>query len=177
MKKIKTYAGLAVVAMTVFIACSSTSGNETESGNVNSTPVAAHPAASGLPAFAMKDLQGNDVNLQSLKGKKVMVNLWASWCPPCRAEMPSIEKLYASVDKEKVAFVLLSFDNDPEAARKFKQSNQLTPPVYFPSEKPPAMFNTDGIPATFIFNETGELIKKNYGAEDYDTDEYRQLFK
>src|SRR5687768_7221789 len=52
-----------------------------------------------LPPFTMQDIDGKTINLQSLKGKKVFVNLWASWCPPCRREMPSIEKLAKAVDK------------------------------------------------------------------------------
>lgn len=70
---------------------------------------------------------------------------------------------------------MLSFDENPEAASKFKQLNHLSLPLYFPAEQPPAIMKTDGIPATFIFNKEGELIKENYGAEDYDTDAYRKL--
>jgi thiol-disulfide isomerase/thioredoxin len=130
-----------------------------------------------LPSFSIKDVNDNIVNMQSLKGKKVFVNLWASWCPPCKREMPSIEKLYQSVDSNKVKFVLISFDDQFELAKKYVSSKKLKLPIYYPTENPPALFNVQGIPATFIFNEKGELIKQIEGMENYDTNEYKTLFQ
>jgi thiol-disulfide isomerase/thioredoxin len=130
-----------------------------------------------LPSFSIKDVNDNIVNMESLKGKKVFVNLWASWCPPCKREMPSIEKLYHSVDSNKVKFVLISFDDQFELAKKYVSSKKLKLPIYYPTENPPALFNVQGIPATFIFNEKGELIKQIEGMENYDSPEYRTLFQ
>ncbi len=168
---------IALVAITAVVACSSVIDKKSSDVETMHNEAAEKVSATGFPSFVMQDSNGNTVNLQSLKGKKVFVNLWASWCPPCRAEMPSIEKLYASVNKNKVAFVMLSYDKNPNAALKFTRSNKLSLPIFFPTEQPPAIFKTDGIPATFIFNERGELIKQNTGAEDYDTDAYRQLLQ
>ena len=125
----------------------------------------------------MTDANGNIVDMASLKGKKVFVNLWATWCPPCRAEIPSIEALDSKVDKGKTAFVMLSLDESFELAKQFAKKRNMQLPVYYPAEGLPAMFKTDGIPATFIFNEKGELVKQNNGADDYDTEEYMQLMK
>ncbi len=146
----------------------------------NKAPVAEQTAqqandAVTLPTFNMTDANGNTINLSSLKGKKVFVNLWATWCPPCRAEIPSIANLASKVDKEKAVFVMLSLDENFEVAKKFAKSENLTLPVYYPADKLPALFNTDGIPATFIFNENGDLVKQNNGADDYDTHEYVRL--
>ena len=105
------------------------------------------------------------------------MNLWATWCPPCRAEIPSIEALYSKTDKEKVVFVMLSLDENFDLAKQFAKAKNLQSPVYYPAEKLPPMFNTDAIPATFIFNEKGELIKQNNGADDYNTEAYLQLLK
>lgn len=134
-------------------------------------------AAVYLPSFSIKDVNDNIVNMQSLKGKKVFVNLWASWCPPCKREMPSIEKLYHDVDTTKVKFVLISFDDQFELAKKYVSSKKLKLPIYYPTENPPALFNVQGIPATFIFNEKGELIKQIEGMENFDKEEYRTLFQ
>lgn len=135
-------------------------------------------AAGQMPAFTMLNAEGQPVELKSFAGKKVVVNLWATWCPPCRAEMPSIEKLRASVDNEKTAFVMLSLDDDFEKAKKYVKTNNLDLPVYYPqSSNLPELFNVRGIPATFIFDEEGKLIKSTEGADDYDTDAYRQLLK
>lgn len=128
-----------------------------------------------IPAFAITDATGKTVGLSSFKGRKVFVNLWATWCPPCRAEIPSIENLASKVDKHKAVFIMLSLDENFEVAKKFAKTENLKVPVYYPAEKLPALFNTDGIPATFIFNENGDLIKQSNGADDYSTEEYRKL--
>lgn len=146
------------------------------------TPVANSTAgteqkAVTLPSFSVVDAKGQTINLQQLKGKKVFVNLWASWCPPCRIEMPGIEKLYKSVDSSKVAFVMLALDNDFETSKSFMQKKGYTMPAYYPNENLPALFNVPGIPATFIFNERGELIQKIEGGDNYDTDSYRKMLK
>jgi thiol-disulfide isomerase/thioredoxin len=130
-----------------------------------------------LPSFSLQDVNGNMVNMQSLKGKKLFVNLWASWCPPCKKEMPSIEKLYQSVDSNKVRFVLISFDDHFEQAKKYVSSKRLKLPIYYPTENPPALFNVQGIPVTFIFNEKGELVKQIEGMEDYNNKEYKALLQ
>jgi thiol-disulfide isomerase/thioredoxin len=130
-----------------------------------------------LPSFVVKDTKGQLVSLESLKGKKLFVNLWASWCPPCRAEMPSIEKLSAEVDKDHVFFLLLSLDENSTAASDFVRENHISLPVYFPAAPLPSLFRTEGIPATFIFDEHGRLLTQHLGEEDYNTDAYRQLLK
>ena len=132
-------------------------------------------SASALPSFAMQDIKGQTVDLQQFKGRKVFVNLWASWCPPCRREMPSIQNLYNSVDTSKVSFVMLSLDDEFGKAKDYVQQNNLQLPVYYPGGQLPMLFNVNGIPATFIFDENGELLKRVDGSDNYDTDEYRKL--
>lgn len=78
--------------------------------------------AAKLPAFKMTDANGNIIELSSFKGKKVFVNLWATWCPPCKAEIPSIEGLASKADKEQAVFILLSLDENFEVAKKFAKS-------------------------------------------------------
>jgi thiol-disulfide isomerase/thioredoxin len=119
---------------------------------------------------------GSPFNLADFKGKKVFVNLWASWCPPCRAEIPSIEKLYKKVDKRKAVFVLLSLDNDFETAVRFVIENKLASPVYYPAGNLPSPFNVQGIPVTFVFDEIGNLVTQMEGADNYDTEKYLNLF-
>lgn len=140
--------------------------------------VADHTAKTdALPSFNMRNANGSTVNLNSFQGKKLMVNIWASWCPPCKREMPSIEKLYKSVDTSKVAFVLLSLDDSFDEALRYVSSRKLNLPVYYPAENLPVMFNVQSIPNTFIFNETGKLVKHVEGADDFNTASYKELFK
>lgn len=136
-----------------------------------------HSAASAnsLPGFRIFDVNGQELQMQNLKGKKVFVNLWASWCPPCKREMPSIEKLYKDVKSDSVQFIMLALDDQFEKSKNYVAGAKLDLPIYYPAENLPALFNVQGIPATFIFNENGELIKRVDGMDDYDTKAYRDL--
>ncbi len=175
MKSIKSIIALSVIAIIALAACSSPE-NKKNGVETRSTATPSNSAIK-LPAFSIQDVAGKAIDLQSFKGKKVLINLWAAWCPPCKAEMPSIAALYDKMDKEKTVFVLLSLDEDFQSSVDFMKKNNFDLPVYFPAQQLPALFNTGGIPATFIFNEAGELIKQNSGADDYDTDEYLRLLK
>jgi thiol-disulfide isomerase/thioredoxin len=170
----------AALVMTSLLACSNYKQEDTASTmqqQADSNAAASPSLQPSLPTFAVESIHGNSVNLESFKGKKVFVNLWASWCPPCKREMPSIEKLYQSVDTNKVAFVMISLDDQFEKAKAYIRSAKLQLPVYYPEENLPDLFNVEGIPSTFIFNEAGQLIKRIDGGDFYDTDEYRALLK
>lgn len=175
MKKIKNIIVLSAISIIVLAACSSPVNKKKEVETKSGLPLS--NAAVKLPAFSIQDVTGKAIDLQSLKGKKVLVNLWAAWCPPCKAEMPSIAALYNKVDKEKTVFVLLSLDENIQSSVDFMKKNNFDLPVYFPAQQLPPLFDTDGIPATFIFNEDGDLIKQNNGADNYDTNEYLQIFR
>ena len=164
---------LFAVLMVGLFSCSS-SIDDRKAKNVKANAV--QPVdAKKLPGLIMTDASGNSTNLSSFKGKKIFVNLWATWCPPCKAEIPSIEALASKVDTAHAVFVLLSLDKNFEVAKKFAKSENLSVPIYYPAEKLPALFNIDGIPATFIFNEDGILEMQNNGADDYDTEEYLHI--
>ena len=74
-----------------------------------------------LPLFTMENTAGQTINLSSFKGKKVFVNIWATWCPPCGQEIPSIEKLYSQADTGKAAFILLSLDENFDSRKSLRQ--------------------------------------------------------
>lgn len=137
--------------------------------------------AANLPAegntFSFRDEKGTILSTANLKGKVVFINLWASWCPPCRREMPSIEKLSKAVDQNKVIFVMLSLDDNFDKAKAFVKRQRLSLPIYYPAENLPAMFNVQGIPTTFIFDESGKLTQRIDGGENYDSQEYRKLLQ
>src|SRR5437879_5667355 len=67
--------------------------------------------------FVVKDISGKEIDFRSFRGKVVFLNLWATWCGPCRSEMPSIQELYNGSDREKVAFVMLSLDEVSRASK------------------------------------------------------------
>jgi thiol-disulfide isomerase/thioredoxin len=170
----------------IFTACSNDGTKEATSTEVNEQMTSDSNAAtaplvggntSDLPTFTVQDVNGNIINMQDLKGKKVFVNLWASWCPPCRREMPSIEKLASSVDSSKVRFVMLSLDDNFDKARAFVKQQKLSLPIYYPAGNLPGLFNVNSIPTTFIFDESGKLAKRIDGGDDYDSQSYRELLQ
>ena len=178
--------GLTLATIITLFACTSNGQNEMSKDDTATTTTeqtTAHPAApivtsnGQLPSLQMKTVNGETISLEQFKGKKVFVNLWASWCPPCKKEMPSIQKLYQSTDTSKVAFVLLSLDDQFEKATNYAASQKLKLPLYYPTQQLPALFNVEGIPATFIFSESGELMKRIDGMENYDTKAFRDLLK
>lgn len=128
-------------------------------------------AAAAAPGLTLRGLDGQLVSLQELRGKAVLVNLWASWCPPCVAEMPGLQALYNKVDKRKVAFVLISLDENPAKAQRLIQRRGYTMPVYFPTAPLPAPFDTESIPTTVLLGPDGQVAARHEGMADYDTPE------
>lgn len=131
--------------------------------------------------FSVKDLQGNVVDFNSFRGKVVFLNLWATWCGPCRSEMPSIEALYSSLpDKDKVAFVMLSMDKPEHQSKvvKYVQSNAYTFPAYtLNSNLSPQLREVLSIPTTFVISKDGKIASKKVGAANYDNNRFRKFLE
>ncbi len=129
--------------------------------------------------FAVKDLEGKKLEMKDLKGKVIFLNLWATWCGPCRVEMPSIESLYNSVDKDKIAFVMLSLDHEGEQGKivQFINNKEFTFPVYQPASPLPNILRVNTIPTTFIVGPDGKVKSKKVGMANYDTEEMREFLK
>jgi thiol-disulfide isomerase/thioredoxin len=150
-----------------------------QTANAEAEPaITPDPALSNitLPSFQLQDAKGNSVDLASFKGKTILVNLWASWCPPCRREMPSLRNLYKAANPATTAFFMVALDDDFMKSLNWLNGQSLDVPAYYPTSPLPDLFNVQGIPATFIFDASGKLIKKVEGAEDYDVEQYRKLF-
>jgi thiol-disulfide isomerase/thioredoxin len=127
--------------------------------------------------FTLKDSLGNSFNADQFKGKVIFLNLWATWCGPCRAEMPAIHKLYAKVKDERIVFIMLSIDKD-QAAQKVKayvRKNKYTFPVYRPSGYLTDQLNVPSIPTTFVIAKDGKIVMKEVGTKNYNTDKFRKF--
>ncbi|MBC6609275.1 TlpA family protein disulfide reductase [Hymenobacter sp. BT188] len=138
-----------------------------------STPVSSTNASAYPHNLPLVTLDGKHVNLSDLKGKVVFVNLWASWCPPCVAEMPGIHALYKKMDPKKVAFVMLSLDENPAKARAMIQRRGYTFPVYLPTGPLPAPFDSNALPSTVILDPQGQVAVRHEGMAEYDTPEFK----
>ncbi|HNP19017.1 MAG TPA: TlpA disulfide reductase family protein [Fulvivirga sp.] len=118
--------------------------------------------------FQLKNLNGEVVNLIDYKGKVIFLNIWATWCPPCIAEMPGIQSLYEKVDKDKIVFVMLSTDNSEDKARKFIEKKGFTFPVFMAASRVPDVFRVPSIPSTFVISPEGQIVSKEVGMANYD---------
>ncbi|RNI22579.1 TlpA family protein disulfide reductase [Rufibacter latericius] len=126
--------------------------------------------------FRMTTLDGQSVSFESLRGKVVFLNIWATWCPPCVAEMPNIQRLYEKVNSPKIAFVMLSVDAAGlPKVQKHIQKKGYTFPVYLPDTPLPQEFESPSIPSTFIISPEGKIVSKQIGLADYDTQEMRDF--
>jgi len=123
----------------------------------------------------LRTLEGEAFAISQLKGKTIFINFWASWCPPCVAEMPNIQSLYQKVAKEDIAFVMISVDDDLEKAQKFIQRKGYDFPVYFLSGSLPKVYHTQSIPSTFVISPEAKIVFKHSGMADYDTKGFRTL--
>jgi peroxiredoxin len=111
--------------------------------------------------FTLSDLQGNPWHLRDLKGKVVLVNFWATWCPPCRKEMPDLQALYDRYKDQ--GFVVVSI-SDEEAAKvqPFIAERKITYPVLLdPGRKVNDLFQVEGIPKSFVYNREGKLVAQS----------------
>ncbi|MGV6944093.1 TlpA family protein disulfide reductase [Sphingobacterium kyonggiense] len=126
-------------------------------------------------SMLLTDAQGKQINTADLKGKVVFVNLWATWCGPCRAEMPTIQKLYDKYkDNDKVAFVLLEIEGNKEGGMKFMQQEKLSLPIYFPASELPKGWTSDQIPVSLVLNKKGVRVFKHVGMADYSTKDFEE---
>lgn len=122
-------------------------------------------------AWALQDLDGKAVDFSAFRGKVVFLNIWATWCPPCRAEMPSIDRLAANPKLKDVVFACVARD-DKEKVRSFVSSQKFGAPVYLTGEaEMPLSYQTDGIPATFILSPDGKMVLSQIGSAEWDRPE------
>lgn len=122
----------------------------------------------------LRDPEGNIVPLSDLKGKVIFMNFWATWCPPCVAEMPSIDNLHEQMGDE-VAFVMLSLDKNFEKAISYNEKKNYDLPIYQLAGQLPAMYRSSAIPTTFVIDSDGNLALTHKGMADYDTDDFKSF--
>ncbi len=121
--------------------------------------------------FEMKDLEGNKFSFDQYKGKVIFINLWATWCGPCKAEMPGIQSLSEKLKDEPVEFVMLSVDKESALSKviAYLENNQYTFPVYMPHGYLPEQMQVPSIPTTFVIGKDGKVVMKETGTRNYDT--------
>src|SRR5699024_8418374 len=125
--------------------------------------------------FMMATPEGETVTLSDFKDDVIFINLWASWCPPCIAEMPTIETLHSKVaDNEDIHFVMLSMDQKQEKANNYINGEDFSFSHYFPASSLPQTFRSDYLPTTYVISKEGEIVFSHEGLGDYSSPEFRK---
>lgn len=133
-------------------------------------------AAEPLPNVYFKDGDGKTIDLASLKGKVIFINFWATWCPPCIAEMPSINSLHSKFkDNEKVVFLMVDVDGNYQKSDSFMKKHQYDLAVVSPASEIPPVFMQGAVPTTVILDPEGKMVYRQEGAADYSSAEMTEM--
>lgn len=116
---------------------------------------------------------GITLKFDEFKGKVVFINLWATWCPPCIAEMPDLNKLYLDY-ADKVEFLFVSHE-ESAVVNDFIAKKGFSLPVYKPVTQYPADFETNSIPTTFVINKNGEIVISKSGVANWNSRKVRNI--
>jgi thiol-disulfide isomerase/thioredoxin len=129
--------------------------------------------------FVVKDMEGKKISFDQYKGKVIFVNLWATWCGPCRAEMAGIQKLYDKVDHTKIQFVMLSIDREEHKNKvtKYLSDFSFTFPAFTPSGYLPDQLRVPSIPTTFVVSKDGKIVTKEVGTTNFNTNKFKKFLE
>lgn len=117
----------------------------------------------------VEDLSGDPVDVEQFRGSVLVLNFWATWCAPCVAEMPSLERLRQATSDLGVAFACVT-PEEPAVVRKFIADREIDLPVYIQRGDTPEHFETRSIPATFVIDPSGLVAMRHFGAAAWDDD-------
>ena len=128
------------------------------------------PAANMAPEINVIDMNGEKRTLQDLKGKFVLVNFWATWCNPCKVEMPLLENLHQTLKSDKFTVLGLHVGPGPENIEEFKKLMPISFPIYVDMELE-VNWGVPGLPTTFLLNPEGRLIYRAVGKREFASDD------
>lgn len=122
-----------------------------------------------LPDFTLTDLEGNSVSLKDFRGKNVYLNFWASWCPPCKAEMPDIEKLYQETKGTDLVILAVNIGEDKKTVAKFIGENKYNFKVLLDANSSVAQaYGISSIPVSIFIDKEGNMVNSQVGALSYE---------
>lgn len=143
---------------------SSGSSNNMESQSSTETD---SKSTSKAPDFKLKDINGKEVSLSDFKGKKVFLNFWASWCPPCKAEMPDIEKLYQETKNTDLVILGVDLGENKQVVKSFITSKHYNYEFLLDTNQEAAdEYNISAIPSSFFIDKDGNIIAAHTGYMD-----------
>ena len=138
----------------------------------------AHQDVAANTDFYYTDLSGIVTSTKALRGKVIFINFWASWCPPCRAEMSSLNKLYQKLSNEKdIVFLFINEDEDKRKGIDYLHKNNFSIPFYSEKGNIPNEIFDGSLPTTVVLNRDGKVVLKLEGMAGYNTDKFIQQLK
>ena len=129
-----------IISLFIFTGCKSTSGD-----------------------FTLMDLDGNAISLSDFNGKVLILNFWATWCPPCREEIPDFVEVYNEYESKDVQFIGVS-NEDISTLRSFVDDYNISYPILIDDANIMGKWGISAIPTTFVFDKDGQIISKSVGA-------------
>ena len=132
------------------------------------------------PDFTLPDMDGEDHALSDYRGKVVMLNFWATWCPPCRREMPSMQRLYEKYREQGLVVVAVNQFEDPDLVFEFTGRLSLEPtfPILFDREsRVSERFKVKGLPTTYLLDKQGRIHYRAIGGREFDHPEVEALIE
>jgi len=139
------------------------------------SPVSDNPVA---PKLKLHDMDGRQVDLEKLKGKVVLVNFWATWCPPCRREMPSLQRLWEKLGPTKIQIVAVNVGEDADTVLGFMGTLDGSPTFPIAFDKDGAASHgwpVRGLPTTFLIDKNGRIAYQAIGGREFDSPENIRL--
>jgi thiol-disulfide isomerase/thioredoxin len=131
--------------------------------------VQSFPEPLPTPGVTLKDLDGQPITLRDLRGKVVFLNFWATWCVPCRQEMPAIERLYQAYRDRGLAVLAVNFKEGPAAVRSFMRDLDLSYPAALDGDGAGSRsFGVRGLPVTYLLDREGRILWKAIGSREWD---------
>ncbi len=130
---------------------------------------------SSAPEFSLKNLNGKSIALSSFKGKIVLLNFWASWCPPCLAEMPSFKKVYGEMKSRGLEVIAVSADKSVNETREFTDKKGFDFAILMDENRAVTkQYKVFSLPTTFLIDRKGIIIEKFFGEYDWSSPEMKK---
>ena len=126
--------------------------------------------------WSLRTLNGKPVELEAYRGKVLFINLWASWCAPCIAEMAGIERLRNSLRGSEIEFLVVS-PEDPEPVERFLKRYNYDLPIFLEIDPMPDAFGLQALPTTFVIDRDGIIMLRHRGAAEWDQDAIRTFLR
>ncbi|MBI5892912.1 MAG: TlpA family protein disulfide reductase [Deltaproteobacteria bacterium] len=126
--------------------------------------------------FSLETMEGKKVSIGDFKGKVVFLNFWATWCPPCKFEMPAMENLYKRYKDKGLEIVAVNLQEGADTVKRFMQKNGYTFTALLDSNGDvSAVYNVSYLPITYIIDKNGKLVGKAIGAREWDSSSITNL--